>query len=188
MFWSSVFIAYSVPRILKRAIHLLGIYRKCSLNRHEDKKVLHRRSYIELGHILHARARTYTLSQVRVQKPHNVCIRTMCGSTVPLFVTDIRESVIVEVTLFRVGCVCRLIFWITLHAHAVTGNCARRCGKFSQTRYSCTPRDLPYTLSILFFHCLSLWYLEDTWFFRMEFFTRENKRKHEFPANSLNTQ
>ena len=162
MFWSSVFIAYSVPRILKRAIHLLGIYRKCSLNRHEDKKVLHRRSYIELGHILHARARTYTPSQVRVQKPHNVCIRTMCGSTVPLFVTDIRESVIVEVTLFRVGCVCRLIFWITLHAHAVTGNCARRCGKFSQTRYSCTPRDLPYILFRYYFFTVSRYDISKT--------------------------
>lgn len=160
-------LSLSVPRgILKRAIHLLGIYRKCSVNRHEDKKVLHRRSYIELGHILHARARTYALSQVRAQK------HTMCAPATWKYGPTVRYwrswTVIVEVTLFRVGCVCRLIFWIALHAHAVTGNCARRCGKFSQTRDT---RLYPesYILSILSFQCLSLWYLGDTWFFAWNF-------------------
>lgn len=51
--------------------HLPRTYRKCPLNRREDKKVLHRRSYIELGHILCA-ARSCTSTGA---KAHNVCAR-----------------------------------------------------------------------------------------------------------------
>lgn len=69
---------------------LPGIYRKCPLNRREDKKVLQRRSYIELGHILYARTRTRGYGASTGAKAHNVHARHMEVRVSP-FVTDVRE-------------------------------------------------------------------------------------------------
>lgn len=58
-------------------------------------------------------------------------VRPPDGSTGPTVRYWRFVNRIVEVTLLRAGRVCRLIFWVALRVHAVTGNRARRCGKFS---------------------------------------------------------
>lgn len=146
------------------------IYRKCLLNRREDKKVLHRRSYIKLGHILHARAHARAWAQVQAQK-HTTCAPATwkCRSYRSLLTFVNR---IVEVTLLRAGCVCRLIFWVALHARAVTGNRARRCGKFSPDQILVCLESHVYIFDIVF----STSHLGDAQFLRTELFTRESKR------------